>query len=100
MNKVDLINYISEQTELSKADATRALEAMIDGITTGLQQNGEVKLVGFGTFMVSQSAARTGRNPRTGEEIKIAASKSPKFKAGKQLKDSVNDNGSSGKKSA
>jgi DNA-binding protein HU-beta len=92
MNKNDLVAYIAEETELSKTDAARALDAMIDGITTGLKQNGEVRLVGFGTFIVSQRAATTGRNPRTGEEIKIAATKSAKFKAGKQLKDSVNDN--------
>jgi DNA-binding protein HU-beta len=92
MNKNDLVAYIAEETELTKTDAARALEAVIDGITTGLKQNGEVRLVGFGTFLVSQRAATTGRNPRTGEEISIKATKSAKFKAGKQLKDNVNDN--------
>lgn len=100
MNKNDLIAYVAESAELSKADATRAVDAMIEGITEGLKSNGEVRLVGFGTFMISQRAATTGRNPRTGEEIKIAATKNAKFKAGKQLKDSVNDNAGSSKKSA
>ncbi|HRJ12527.1 MAG TPA: HU family DNA-binding protein [Alphaproteobacteria bacterium] len=100
MNKNDLIAYVAEATELTKADATRAIDAMIDGITEGLKTAGEVRLVGFGTFLVSQRAATTGRNPRTGEEIKIAATKNAKFKAGKQLKDSVNDNAGSAKKSA
>jgi DNA-binding protein HU-beta len=98
MNKNDLISYVAEATELTKTDATRAVEAVFDGITNGLQQNGEVKIVGFGTFSVSQRAATTGRNPRTGEEIKIAATKNAKFKAGKQLKDTVNDNASSSSK--
>jgi len=92
MNKNDLVAYVADETELTKADATRALDAVIEGITTGLRKNGEVRLVGFGTFLVSQRAATTGRNPRTGETIKIKASKQAKFKAGKQLKDSVNDN--------
>jgi len=100
MNKNDLVAYIAEETEMTKTDATRALDAVIDGITVGLQQNGEVRLVGFGTFMVSQRAASTGRNPRTGESIKIKATKQAKFKAGKQLKDSVNDNKTSGTKKA
>lgn len=95
MNKNDLIAYVAENAELSKTDATRAIDAMIDGITEGLKSAGEVRLVGFGTFTVSQRAATTGRNPRTGEEIKIAATKNAKFKAGKQLKDSVNDNAGS-----
>jgi len=95
MNKNDLVAYVAEETELTKADATRALDAVIEGITAGLKKNGEVRLVGFGTFLVSQRAATTGRNPRTGEAIKIKASKQAKFKAGKQLKDSVNDNRSS-----
>lgn len=98
MNKNDLVAYIAEETELTKTDAARVLDAVIDGITAGLKQNGEVRLVGFGTFMVNQRAATTGRNPRTGEEIKIKATKSPKFKAGKQLKDSVNDNATPQKK--
>jgi len=98
MNKNDLVAYIAEETELTKTDATRALDAVIDGITAGLKQNGEVRLVGFGTFMVSQRAATTGRNPRTGESITIKATKQAKFKAGKQLKDSVNDNKTAGTK--
>ncbi len=98
MNKADLIDYVSEQTQLSKADATRALDAMVDGICSGLTQNGEVRLSGFGTFSISSRAARTGRNPRTGEEIQIAASKNAKFKAAKSLQDSVNDNKAGSKK--
>ncbi len=98
MNKNDLVTYIAETAELTKTDATRALDAVIDGITAGLKQNGEVRLVGFGTFIVSERSATTGRNPRTGEEIKIAASKRAKFKAGKQLQDSVNDNRSASAK--
>jgi len=98
MNKNDLVAYIADEAELTKTDATRALDAVIDGITAGLKQNGEVRLVGFGTFLVSQRAATTGRNPRTGESIKIKATKQAKFKAGKQLKDSVNDNKGAKKK--
>ncbi len=98
MNKNDLVAYIADEAELTKTDATRALDAVIDGITAGLKQNGEVRLVGFGTFLVTQRSATTGRNPRTGETIKIKASKQAKFKAGKQLKDSVNDNKSAKKK--
>ena len=100
MNKGELIEFIAEGAELSKADAGRALDAMVEGITAGLKQNGEVRLVGFGTFLVAKSEAKTGRNPQTGEAIKIKASKRPKFKAGKALKDAVNDNKAMPKKAA
>ena len=90
MNKNDLIARVSEVTQLSRNDATRAVEAVLDLITGAMKQGDEVKLVGFGTFAVTNRAASIGRNPRTGEEIKIPASKQPKFKAGKQLKDAIN----------
>lgn len=90
MNKNDLIAKVAESTGLSKADATKATEAVFDCITSSLKKGTEVRLVGFGTFHVSQRAASEGRNPRTGEKISIPASKQPKFKAGKQLKDAVN----------
>ena len=97
MNKNDLIEYMAEEAELTKADAGRALDAFINGITEGLKSNGEVRLVGFGNFYTSERKAGTGRNPQTGEAIKIKASTQAKFKAGKQLKDSVNDNKSKAK---
>lgn len=90
MNKNDLIAQVSDTTGVSRSDATRLIEATLDAITTALKSGDEVRLVGFGTFAVSQRAATTGRNPRTGEEIQIPAVKQPKFKAGKQLKDAVN----------
>ena len=90
MNKNDLIAKVADATDLSKTDATGAVEAVFDTITSALKDGDEVRLVGFGTFAVTRRAASTGRNPRTGEEIKIAASNQPKFKAGKQLKDAVN----------
>lgn len=90
MNKNDLIAEVADAAELSKADATRAVDAVFDAITNSLKGGDEVRLVGFGTFSVSKRAATTGRNPRTGEPIKIPASIQPKFKAGKGLKDSVN----------
>jgi len=90
MNKAELIDYVAKETDLTKADAQKAVEAVFAGITTTLQQGNEARFVGFGTFAVSSRAATTGRNPRTGEAIKIAASKSAKFKAGKELKDAVN----------
>ncbi len=90
MNKAELIDYVAKETALTKADAQKAVEAVFAGITTTLQQGNEARFVGFGTFAVSSRAATTGRNPRTGEAIKIAASKSAKFKAGKELKDAVN----------
>ncbi|MFN0183165.1 MAG: HU family DNA-binding protein [Aquabacterium sp.] len=90
MNKADLIEHIAKQADLSKAAATRALEAMIGGVKTTLKKSGSVSIVGFGTFTVSKRAARTGRNPRTGAAIKIKAAKVPKFRAGKGLKDFLN----------
>lgn len=90
MNKAELIDKVAQSAELNKASATRVVEAMFDSITNALRQGDTVNIVGFGTFSVSQRAARTGRNPRTGETINIAASKTPKFKAGKGLKDAVN----------
>lgn len=89
MNKGDLVNAMAAGSGLSKADAERALDAMIDAIKTELQKGGEVALVGFGVFVVRERAARSGRNPRTGEEINIAASKVPAFRPGKVLKDAV-----------
>ncbi|MDQ6973387.1 MAG: HU family DNA-binding protein [Mariprofundaceae bacterium] len=89
MNKADLINHVAEDAKLSKADAAGAVEAVLNGITNALGNNDPVSLVGFGTFSVVERAARTARNPRTGEPIQVAASKAPKFKAGKALKDAV-----------
>jgi len=90
MNKNDLVSAVAEQSGLSKADAGKAVDAVISSIEGTLKQGGEVRIVGFGTFSVAQRAASTGRNPRTGEEIQIAASKQPKFKAGAPLKAAVN----------
>ena len=90
MNKTELIEHIAKNADLSKAAATRALEAAMGAITTTLRKGGAVSLVGFGTFAVGKRAARTGRNPRTGAAVKIKASKVPKFKAGKGLKDALN----------
>ncbi len=90
MNKTDLIEHIAKQADISKAAATRALDAVIGGIKVSLKRGASVSLVGFGTFTVGKRAARTGRNPRTGQSIKIKAAKVPKFRAGKALKDAVN----------
>jgi len=90
MNKADLINHVAESADLSKAAAADAVEAMLSGISGELSKGGSVSLVGFGTFSVTARAPRTGRNPRTGEAMNIAASKAPKFKAGKKFKDAVN----------
>ena len=90
MNKSDLVDAIAESAGLSKADAGRALDAVVDTVTGALKSGDAVSLVGFGTFSVRDRAARTGRNPRTGETIQIKASKNPAFKAGKALKDAVN----------
>ena len=90
MNKSELIDAIAESADLSKADAGRALDAVIANVSTALQNGEQVVLVGFGTFSVKDRAARTGRNPQTGEPIEIAAAKIPSFKAGKALKDAVN----------
>lgn len=90
VNKTELIDHIAKSADISKAAAARSLDAVIDAITETLKNDGNVTLVGFGTFSVGERAARSGRNPRTGEEIKIASAKVPKFKAGKLLKDAVN----------
>jgi DNA-binding protein HU-beta len=90
MNKSELINAIAASADISKAAAGRALDATTDAITNALKKGDAVTLIGFGTFKVSQRAARTGRNPRTGAELKIAARKAPAFSAGKALKDAVN----------
>ncbi len=90
MNKNELIAAVADSSDLSKADAARAIDATFDAITNALRGGGDVRLVGFGTFSVAARAATKGRNPRTGESIDIPASRHPKFKAGKALKDSVN----------
>ncbi|RGG77073.1 MULTISPECIES: HU family DNA-binding protein [unclassified Clostridium] len=90
MNKTELVAAIAEKTELSKKDAEKALKAFTDVVAEELKKGEKVQLVGFGTFEVAEREAREGRNPRTGETMTIAASKSPKFKAGKALKDSLN----------
>jgi DNA-binding protein HU-beta len=90
MNKAELIDAVAEKAGLSKADAGRALDVTFEAIARALKKGDKVALVGFGTFVVRKRAARTGRNPKTGAPIKIAASKAPAFKAGKALKDSVN----------
>lgn len=90
MNKSELIDAIAASADITKADAGRALDAAVEAITQALKAGDQVTLVGFGTFLVKERAARTGRNPQTGKEITIAASKVPGFKAGKGLKDAVN----------
>ncbi len=90
MNKAELIDAVAEGADISKADATRAVDTVVDQITKTLQKGEQVTLIGFGTFAVKDRAARTGRNPRTGEPLNIPASKVPGFKAGKALKDAVN----------
>lgn len=90
MNKTELIAAVADNAELSKKDAEKALKAFVDVVTSELKKGEKVQLVGFGTFEVSERAAREGRNPQTGETMTIEASKSPKFKAGKALKDVVN----------
>lgn len=90
MNKGDLVDAVAAESGLSKADATRAVDSVINAITQALKAGKQVSLVGFGTFTVKTRAARTGRNPRTGEAIEIRASKVPGFRAGKALKDAVN----------
>ena len=87
MNKTELIAAVAEQAEISKKDSEKALKAFIDVVTEQLKKGDKVQLVGFGTFEVSERAAREGRNPQTGKTMKIAACKAPKFKAGKALKD-------------
>ena len=90
MNKTELVAAMAEQTNLSKKDAEAALKAFIDVVSEELKKGEKVQLVGFGTFKVSERAAREGRNPQTGETMEIKASKTPKFKAGKALKDMMN----------
>lgn len=90
MNKTELVAAIADRAELSKKDAEKALKAFTDVVAEELKKDGKVQLVGFGTFEVSKRAAREGRNPQTGEVMPIAASKAPKFKAGKVLKDMLN----------
>ncbi|MEH2943974.1 HU family DNA-binding protein [Lachnospiraceae bacterium KK002] len=90
MNKAELIAAMSEKAELSRKDAEKALKAFTDVVTEELQKGEKIQLVGFGTFEVSERAARTGRNPQSGAEMVIPASKAPKFKAGKALKDMIN----------
>ncbi|MDR5858426.1 HU family DNA-binding protein [Halomonas eurihalina] len=90
MNKSELIEAIAVSADIPKAAASRALDAMVDAVADSLKKGDSVSLVGFGTFTVKERAARTGRNPQTGEPIQISAAKVPSFKAGKALKDSVN----------
>ena len=90
MNKTELIAAVAEQAEISKKDSEKALKAFIDVVTEQLKKGDKVQLVGFGTFEVSERAAREGRNPQTGKTMKIAACKAPKFKAGKALKVAIN----------
>lgn len=90
MNKNDLVAAVATGTGLSKSDSANAVDSMLDSIAGALKGGNEVRLVGFGTFSVAQRRASEGRNPRTGERIQIPASKQPKFKAGKALKDAVN----------
>ncbi len=90
MNKSELIAAVAAQADLTKVDAAKAVDAITDSITKALKKGDTVTLIGFGTFKVSARAARTGRNPQTGKEIKIAARKAPGFSAGKALKDAVN----------
>ncbi|MBQ1393401.1 MAG: HU family DNA-binding protein [Lachnospiraceae bacterium] len=90
MNKAELVAAIAEKTELSKKDSEKALKAFIDVVTEELTKGEKIQLVGFGTFEVAERAAREGRNPQTGATMSIPASKAPKFKAGKALKDTIN----------
>jgi DNA-binding protein HU-beta len=90
MNKTDLVSAVSELTGLTKADADKAADAVFSAITAALKDGDDVRLIGFGSFSVSARPAREGKNPRTGEKLTIAASKAPKFSAGKGLKDAVN----------
>lgn len=90
MNKNELVAAMADQAEISRKDAEKALKAFVEVVTEELKQGGKVQLVGFGTFEVSERPARQGRNPQSGETMEIAASKAPKFKAGKPLKDALN----------
>ena len=90
MNKNDFVTYIVQETKLTKSDAEKAMNAMLSGIISSLQQGKEARFIGFGSFSVQKSAAREGRNPRTGDKIQIKASNRSVFKAGKELKEAVN----------
>ena len=90
MNKTELVAAVAEQADISKKDAEKVLKAIVDVVTEEMKKGEKVQLVGFGTFEVSERAAREGRNPQTGKTMKIEACKAPKFKAGKALKDAVN----------
>lgn len=90
MNKNELVAAVADSADISKADAGKAVDSVFDAVSNALKGGDEVRIVGFGTFSVASRAASTGRNPRTGEAIQIKASKQPKFKAGKGLKDAVN----------
>jgi DNA-binding protein HU-beta len=90
MNKAEMIDAVAEATDLSRADAEKATNAVLDNIIGALSKGDQVTLIGFGTFSVRERAARSGRNPQTGETIQIKASKSPGFKAGKAFKDALN----------
>ena len=90
MNKAELVAAVAERTELSKKDAEKALKAFVDVVAEELKKGEKIQLVGFGTFEVSERAAREGRNPANGQPMQIATSKAPKFKAGKALKDAIN----------
>ena len=90
MNKAEFVDAVATKADMSKQDAASAVDAVLDTMTDALKSGEQVTLIGFGTFLVRERDARTGRNPRTGEEIQIAASKMPSFKAGKALKDAVN----------
>lgn len=89
MNKTELVDAVADAADISKASASKAIDALLDSVTTTLAKGDKVTLIGFGTFEVRERSARTARNPRTGEPIEIAATKVPAFKAGKKLKDAV-----------
>ena len=89
MNKTELVNAVAEKSELSKKDAAKAVDALFETISTTLAKEEKIQLIGFGTFEVRERAARTGRNPQTGEEMQIPATKAPAFKPGKELKEAV-----------
>ena len=90
MTKAELVEFVAEKADLTKADATRALDAVMEGVTCGLKKSGKVTLVGFGTFTSKKREARTGRNPQTGKTVQIPARVVPGFKAGSKLKDALN----------
>jgi DNA-binding protein HU-beta len=90
MNKAEFVAAVADAADVSKVEAAKAVEAIIEVVKKALKKGDQVSLVGFGTFVVRKRAARTGRNPRTGQQIKIKASKNPSFKAGKALKDAIN----------